>query len=177
MEPAIIHGRLRSTTLKNDMADKKTTQANKYYTGFHFNVTFIGIDNKEGDQSTMVPFAEVSGIENELHTDDVTDANLHYVYRLPKPLKGKNLVLKRALSAVPSAITKWAEDAINNYDFKPCTVVVSILNEQHQPIVSWNFSKAYPLKISVTNLNANKSELLIETMELAYLQSKRITLS
>ncbi len=155
------------------MADKKTTQAEKYLTGFHFNVTFIGL----GGNSSTVPFAEVNGIETELQTDDVTDAHFHYTYRLPKPSKGKNLVLKRALSVAPSAITKWAEDALNNYDFKPCTVVVSVLNEKHEPVVSWNFIRAYPLKLSVTNLNASKSELIIETMELAYLQSKRINRS
>lgn len=177
MEPAIILGRLRSTTIRNDMADKKTTQAEKYLTGFHFNVTFIGLGSKEGDDSSTVPFAEVNGIETELQTDDVTDAHFHYTYRLPKPNKGKNLVLKRALSVAPSAITKWAEDALNNYDFKPCTVVVSVLDEKHEPVVSWNFSRAYPLKLSVTNLNASKSELIIETMELAYLQSKRINRS
>lgn len=157
------------------MADKKNIQANKYLTGFHFSVSFIGLDSEEDGSDPTIPFSEVSGIGTELQTEDVTDANLHYTYRLPKPSKSKSLVLKHAMTATPSAITQWAEKALNDFDFKPCTVVVSILDDMHMPVVSWNFSKAYPIKMEVSHLDANKSELIIETLELAYLQSKRNT--
>ena len=176
MESATHQNRLHPTTLRNDMADKKTIQADKYLTGFHFSVSFIGIDSEAKDPDISVPFAEVSGIGNELQTEDVTDANLHYIYRLPKPSKSKNLVLKRALIAAPSAIAQWVKEALDNFNFQPCTVVVSILDDKHEPVVSWNFSKAYPVKLEVSHLDASKSELMIETLELAYLQSKRDTL-
>lgn len=173
MELVLAEGRLHSTTLRNDMADKKTTQAYNYLTGFHFSVSFIGLGSAEEGSDPSVPFAEVSGIGAELQTEDVADANLHYIYRLPKPSKSKNLVLKHALTVAPSAVTQWAEEATVNFNFQPCTVVVSILDDKHVPVVSWNFSKAYPVKMEVSHLDANKGELMIETLELAYLQSKR----
>lgn len=174
MEPASHQSRLHPTTLRNDMADKKTIQADMYLTGFHFSVSFIGIDSEKKSIIPVVPFAEVSGLGTELQTEDVTDANLHYIYHLPKPSKSKNLVLKHALTVVPSFITLWAKEALDNFNFHPCTVVVSILNNMHIPVVSWNFSKAYPVKMELSHLDANKSELIIETLELAYLKSKRI---
>lgn len=151
---------------------------NSYISAFHFAVAFVGLENSEnenGDNSIDMSFSEVSGLNTELQTEEVSEGgNNKFSYRLPKPAKYNNLVLKRALSTAPSAIVKWANEAIYEFSFHPCTVVVTLLNEEHIPVKAWSFNNAYPVKLNVSNLDANKNELVIETMELAYNYSKRV---
>ncbi|MBO7507778.1 MAG: phage tail protein [Paludibacteraceae bacterium] len=159
-------------------------KADRYIPAFHFEVTFLSIalgvggvlENAiNGDDNIGMAFSEVSGISAELQTEEVAEGgNNSYKYRLPKPPKYGNLVLKRALSTTPSILVMWANEAIYNFNFYPCTAIVTLLNEDHIPVKVWAFNNAYPVKIEVSQLGANKNELVIETLELAYNYSKRI---
>lgn len=154
-----------------------------YVSGFHFVVSFINVTTEdEGEsESTKFPilpdisFSEVSGLGAEVETDEISEGgNNSFRYKLPKRTKYKNLVLKRALSTIPSILTTWINISLQNFEFHPCTVVVAILNEHSIPIKIWNFSNVYPIKVEYSSLNANKAELVIETLELAYNESKKI---
>ena len=159
-------------------------KADRYIPAFHFEVTFLSIALGVGgvlenainvDDNIGMAFSEVSGISAELQTEEVAEGgNNSYKYRLPKPPKYGNLVLKRALSTTPSILVMWANEAIYNFNFYPCTAIVTLLNEDHIPVKVWAFNNAYPVKIEVSQLGANKNELVIETLELAYNYSKRI---
>lgn len=41
-------------------------------------------------------------------------------------------------------------------------------DEEHQPIISWSVSKAWPCKVQYSELKADVNEILIETMELVH---------
>jgi len=43
-----------------------------------------------------------------------------------------------------------------------------LLNEEHEPLMTWNVVHAYPLKWAMADFNAEESKLVIETIELAY---------
>ncbi len=47
-------------------------------------------------------------------------------------------------------------------------MVISLLDEQHQPRVSWRVRNAFPCKYSGPDLKANSSEVAFETLELAH---------
>ena len=48
-------------------------------------------------------------------------------------------------------------------------MVVQITGDNDEEVLrSWNFVGAYPVKIQTTELSAQKGELVIETLELAY---------
>lgn len=159
-------------------------KADKYVPAFHFEVTFLSValglgglleNVVNGDGNIGMAFSEVSGISAELQTEEVGEGgNNMFKYRLPKPAKYNNLVLKRALSTTPSVLIMWANEAIYNFNFSPCTAIVTLLNENHIPVKVWAFNNAYPVKLEVSSLSASKSELVIETLELAYNFSKRI---
>ena len=59
-------------------------------------------------------------------------------------------------------------DAIVNLDIKPATVLVSLLNEQHTPLITYKCVNAYPQKWSVSDFNAEESQLVVENLELIY---------
>jgi phage tail-like protein len=158
--------------------------SDKLVTGFHFSVNFLNLSigvlgaavgALSGDVTVDMSFSEVSGIGSSLQTEEVAEGgNNTFKYKLPKPSSHQNLVLKRALSTAPSLLIKWANEGIQNFNFSPCVVVVSLLNNNHIPIKVWSFHNAYPIKLEVSGINAKNAELVIETLELAYNYSNRI---
>jgi len=152
-----------------------------YVPAFFFQVDFAGL----GEGSINVCFQEVSGIQAEMVIEEVEEGGVNgYIHKLPKRTRFPNLVLKRALSATPSEINKWVEDAIFNYEFQLCRVSVLLVkviegepvkedietkkSREYEVVRSWKFTGVYPVKIEWSTLNAQKSELVIETLELAY---------
>jgi len=145
----------------------------QYVPGFYFKVSFIGFEDKEIEAK----FQEVSGIQAEIETEDIREGGENrYVHHLPKGAKFPNLVLKRALHALPSHIVKWAEDAIYNFDFRLHQIVVSLLNKEGKPVKSWKFIDVYPVKIQISDLNAKENSLVIETLEMVYKYSQSVSL-
>ena len=47
-------------------------------------------------------------------------------------------------------------------------VTISLLNDQHMPVVVWKVKNAWPVKIQSTDLKADGNEVAIETMEVAH---------
>lgn len=131
--------------------------------GFHFNVQFQFPGNP-----VNIGFQDVSGISVDLETESVTEGGENrFTYKLPIRSVYPNLVLKRGL--VPSAVlNKWCSNAIENLEIEPVPIVVSLLNEKHEPLISYAFINSYPLKWSVSNFNAETSSIVIETIELYY---------
>ena len=138
--------------------------------GFHFNVAFDFAQDKVIDTQ----FAEVSGISTTLETESVNEGGENrFSHSLPSRPNYSNLVLKRGL-AVGSEVQNWCLDAIENLDISLALVWVSLLNESGEPLMSWAFHDAYPVKWDVANFNAQQSQIVIETLELSYRYFRRI---
>lgn len=137
---------------------------------FHFLVSFLD----EGGQED-IPFRDVSGFDSELQVEEVVSGGENGIsYKLPKSVRCGNLKLSRALrSDHVDSIAKWAEKAIQDFNITFKTVLVSVLNEKHEAVRTWRFSDAYPVKLSINELNATKDELVIESLELAFKYVKR----
>lgn len=147
--------------------------------GFHFKVEFLKL---EGATENDTRFQQVSGLNAEVGTEEVKEGGENrFAHRLPKPAKYQNLVLKRGL-VTNTALIGWFRDAIENFIFNPLDVNVTLLNVANsedsdkvksEPLIYWNFIKAYPVKWSVSNLDASKNEVMIDTVELAYQRFKK----
>ena len=110
--------------------------------GFHFKVDFLLSGVKDGDAR----FQEVSGINVEIETEPLKEGGENrFVHKLPTRPKYTNLVLKRGLLK-DTRLVEWIQDAVENYNFSPCVVEVSLLNADHQALMSWNFMNAWPVK-------------------------------
>ena len=132
--------------------------------GFHFMVMF--------DLSPSLPidfrFQEVSGLSATITPESIVEGGENrFTHHLPKRPEYTNLVLKRGLFT-HSRITNWCRDAIENFEFSPVDVYVSLLNSDHLPVANWQVIGAYPVKWSVSNFNAEENSLAIETIELTY---------
>lgn len=138
----------------------------EYYppVSFHFSVDFSSVSDKENDAR----FQSVSGLNVELETETITEGGENrFEHVLPIRSKYPNLTLKRGLLTDSDVIT-WCLDAFNNLNIAPSNLIVKLLNEEQNPLISWNIINAWPLKWNVSDMNAEDSKLMIETFELRY---------
>lgn len=131
--------------------------------GFYFSVVIDG---------ESMSFHEVSGISQNVNIEEVAKGGENrFPHRLPNSAKYQNLILKRGAVTNGSTIVKWCTDTISG-DFStsisPKTIKVNLLEEKGTPLISWTFYNAYPVKYSVSDLHAEKNELIIESLEFAY---------
>ena len=142
--------------------------------GFYFQVSFFigGIVPNPLD----IRFQKVSGITATVETEPITEGGENlFTHRLPKGVKYDNLVLERGM-VIGSPLNIEFNTVMTLFKFAPSNVLVSLLDKQSLPISNWLFLKAYPVKWSVSDLDANSNAVVIDTMELAYtrFQSLRI---
>lgn len=131
--------------------------------GFHFVVKFEDFSDEADTR-----FQEVTGLSVSVTTENYKEGGENrFIHKLPQRTSYENLVLKRGVTR-GSKITEWCKNAIENLHFEPKNLLVILLNEEHQELCSWNVVNAYPVDWSFSGLNAEQSELLIETLELSY---------
>jgi len=143
-----------------------------YYppSSFHFIVEFTGIESKRRDHE----FQSVSGLSVDIDTEEIAEGGENrFKHKFPVKTKYPNLVLKRGILA-DSKVISWCRDAIEDFDFKPIDLTVKLLNEEHEPLMTWNVVHAYPVKWSVEDFNAQESKMAIESIELSYNYFKTI---
>jgi phage tail-like protein len=136
---------------------------------FHFKVAF-GNSGDEQDNR----FQEVAGLAAEVTLEDYREGGVnHHVHRLPTGTKFNNLVLKRGYLS-GTTVADWCRKAIENFDFEPTDVDVSLLDENHEPLAQWSFAGAWPVKWSLSDLKAQENALAIESLELAYRSLRKV---
>jgi phage tail-like protein len=137
--------------------------------GFYFKVEFdissiMSIAGIKND----VRFQSVSGLSVEYETEDYKEGGENrFVHKLPVRTKYSELVLKRGM-VIDSNIIRWCLDALENAVFKPCNILVMLMNEKDEIILSWNIVNAWPAKWNISDLNSSENSVVIETLTLNY---------
>ncbi len=130
---------------------------------FHFLVSFLA-----PQYFPDVMFQSVSGLEVSLETESYREGGENrFEHTLPVRARYSNLTLTRGLF-VSSQLIDWCMDTFNNMEVRPLTMIISLLNDSHVPIMTWNVVNAYPVKWSVSELDAEKNQIAIESLELKY---------
>lgn len=132
--------------------------------GFHFKVEVIGLPPDEND----IRFTEVGGLSVELMTEEVPEGGENrFVQKYPGRAKYPELVLKRGLFP-KTKVLAWIRDAVESLKISPKDVNVTLLNDTHQPLMTWHLVKAFPTKWAISDLNASANAVVIETLQLYY---------
>jgi len=121
----------------------------------------------EIDSLTVGGFAEASGLQAEVETEDYWEGGVNeYVHKLAKGTKYPNLVLKRGFTD-SQVLWQWHADAVNGkIQRKRCRVV--LLDSQGQETWRWIFEEAFPVKWVGPDMKADGSAVAIETLELVH---------
>ena len=127
---------------------------------FHFRVEWGGAN---------IGFTEVSGLDVETEVIEYRDgASLEYIKtKMPGMQKFGNITLKRGTFQGDNDFYNWWNTvALNTIDRRDVTI--SLLNENHEPVVVWKVKNAWPTKVQSTDLKADGNEVAIESIELAH---------
>ncbi len=131
---------------------------------FHFQVEWGG---------TKIGFSEVSGLDVETDLIEYRDgASKEYTnLKMPGMQKYSNITLKRGVFQSDNEFYEWWNETKlfegNSSPFRR-DLIISLLNESHEPVVTWKVKNAWALKVQSTDLNAGNSETAIETLELVH---------
>jgi len=134
--------------------------------GFYFGLSFTGASS-----ANDASFQEVSGITAELGVVEVKEGGENrFAHRLPDRAKYSNLVLKRGLMLASSGVGAWCMDTIagSASTFETRDVTVSLYDAGGNPLMTWNFVAAWPVKWSISDLDAQANKVVVESLELAY---------
>jgi phage tail-like protein len=127
---------------------------------FHFQVTF---------GSEKVEFSEVSGLTQELQLIEYRQgASPDYsTIKMPGLHKYNNITLKKGVMDNDNKFFDWLNKVkLNTIERKD--IVISLLNEEHKPVMTWSAVRAFPVKVEGPSLKANGNEVAIESIELAH---------
>ncbi|WP_373496440.1 phage tail protein [Aquiflexum sp.] len=127
---------------------------------FHFLVEWGG---------TKIGFSEVSGLEVSTEFIEYRDgASPEYSkIKMPGMQNFSNITLKRGIFQGDNEFYMWWNTvALNTIERRD--LIISLLNESHEPVVVWKVKNAWPIKVQSTDLNATGNETAIETMEIAH---------
>jgi len=131
--------------------------------GFHFKVEFMGIGNDNDSR-----FLSVSGLTVEYETESFKEGGENrFEHKLPVRTKYNDISLKRGMN-VHSDVIKWCKDAFENRELLTATIIISLLNEKHEPLKVWEVIDAWPKKWSVSDFNAQENSIVVETIDLSY---------
>ena len=120
-------------------------------------------------EGTVLEFSEVSGLNIEVDVVEYRDG-LSPEYspaKMPGLPKYSNIVLKRGIVQGHNEFYEWINTIkLNTVVRKDLTI--SLLNENHEPVMTWKVSNAWPVKLEGPVLKSYVSEAAIETLELAH---------
>jgi phage tail-like protein len=133
--------------------------------GFHFVVAFELFPQQPND----FRFQEVSGLSVNVEMESFKEGGQNrFEHQLPVRTKYSDITLKRGMFILPSGVMAWCINAVQNFIFQPTNVLISLLNDLHVPVQSWYVVNAIPKKVEFTTLNAEQSQVAIETLVLSY---------
>lgn len=137
--------------------------------GFHFQVTFQGLPDLKTED---VRFQSVGGLDVQMDTENWKEGGEnHFEHVLPGRSKfSSTLTLKRGLLRPgQSGLTDWCINTFNHLRIVPLKlVIVELLDEEHNVLIKWDVEHVWPKSWKLAELNAERSEILIETLELNF---------
>lgn len=132
--------------------------------GFHFLVQFELLLQFPSD----VRFQEVQGLTVNTQFESWAEGGENrFSHQLPQRLQFNELVLKRG-KFLGSGVLHWARQAVENFEFKPTNLMISLLNQEHLPLYNWYVVNAVPKRLEISGINAMNNAVVVETLALTY---------
>jgi phage tail-like protein len=127
---------------------------------FHFIVEWGGV---------RIGFSEVSGLTQEIQAIEYRDGAFkeYSSIKMPGLKKYSNITLKRGIIKSDNNFFQWLNTTkLNTVERRDLTI--SLLNEEHNPVMVWKVHNAFPVKVEGPQLKASGNEVAIESIELAH---------
>lgn len=114
-------------------------------------------------------FSEASGLTIEYDVIEYREGNDREFgsRKMPGRPRYSNVVLKRGIMQGDNELFQWI-NTIRLHQVERRDVMISLLNAEHEPVLSWRIMNAFPVKLEGPTLSATGNEIAIETLELAH---------
>jgi phage tail-like protein len=131
---------------------------------FHFQVEWGG---------DRLGFTEVSGLDFETEVIEYREGNSPAYHKTKQPglTKYSNITLKRGTFYNDFEYFKLWRKTFMFQEGKQKyrrDITIKLLDETHQPIITWTLNSAWPVKVQSTDLKSDANEVSIESMEVAH---------
>src|SRR3954463_13340764 len=113
---------------------------------FHFQVQWGG---------ARIGFTEVTGLDMQAEVIEYREGSSpeYHKVKMPGMQKFENITLKRGLMKADNEFYKWWNTvALNTIERRD--LIISLLNENHEPVFVWKIKNVWPVKVSSTDLKA-----------------------
>jgi len=127
---------------------------------FHFQVDWGG---------TNIGFTEVSGLDVETELIEYRHGNSpeYSKIKMPGMQKYGNITMKRGSFKNDNEYFQWWNTVkLNTIERRDITI--KLLNEEHEPVITWKVKNAFPVKVQSTDLKGDANEAAIESIEVAH---------
>jgi phage tail-like protein len=121
---------------------------------------------KVPDIDTIGMFTQCSGLEMQIDVLQYPEGgNNEFVHQLPGQLRYPNLVLTRGLTDA-DAVFKWFSATRSQPQLKEVTIIFQ--NQKQEPIRTFTFADAFPVRWSGPTAEAGTATVAMETLEIAH---------
>ena len=134
--------------------------ANYPLPAFHYQVEWGG---------EKMSFSEVSGLSMEIQMIEYRDGDSkqYEALKMPGIPKYGNLTMKKGILPADNKFFDWVNTtALNTVERKD--IIISLLNEAHEPVMTWKAINAFPVKVEGPGLKSTGNEVAIESIEVAH---------
>jgi len=146
------------------MADNGSKQSEKVWPISKF---YFTVDLGSGMKNTS--FQEVSGLDvkSEIIENRHGDSTTFSTIKMPGNIKSNNVTLRKVVFVKDSQFFDWYSTVKMN-TVKRVTITIKLLDEEGNPIMTWNLQNAWPTKVTGTDLKSDGNEVAVETIEIAH---------
>jgi phage tail-like protein len=119
--------------------------------------------------TTNIPFQEVSGLDIEAEPLEYKHGSNPVFSEIAMPgiVKNNSITLKKGVFANDNSFWDWYTKIKMN-TIEQQNVVIKLLDEGGNPVMTWTLNNAWPAKISSTNLKSDSNEVAIDSIEIMH---------
>ena len=120
------------------------------------------------EAAAMVPvvFSTCSGIGSSSEVIEVRDGNSNTTFKGPGRTTFRNVTCSRPVT-LDNSLYQWRKQ-VETGDPAMKKSFTIVLLEKNRVVKAWTFSKGWPVKWELSEFDASKNEVAIETLEIAH---------
>ncbi len=112
-------------------------------------------------------FKSAGGLSYEVEATPIKEGGVNdTTWQVPGSVKWKNITLKRGFTA-DSELLKWRNDWMAGKMSRK-NVVITQLDSALNEVAKWTAKDGFPMKWELSEYDASKNEVAIETLEIAH---------
>ena len=116
-----------------------------------------------------IGFSEVDGLDIKVDVIEYREGSspVNTSIKMPGQIHYSNITLKRGIISSDNELYDWLKD-IGFSKVEKRDVIISLLDEAHEPVIRWKARNVFPVKLVGPTLNALTGEIAIVEIELTH---------